>query len=164
MDVAAPRRAGSGLPLVCGGFLLGVLWFDLMFDVQALGAAPGLLPEPVLASIAAYYRRVTTDAAPMGYLVGAVMLVTLATTFRNVVRDAERRGLRLLAFVLAAAPIALALARTVPHAIALGTRAAPEIVQSTLARGILTDHLLCLASIAGFVAVELVLARRTARP
>ena len=45
----------------CGGFLLAVLWFDLMFDVQVLrhGSA-AVLPEPVLASIAGYYRRVTT--------------------------------------------------------------------------------------------------------
>ena len=35
------------------GFLLAVLWFDLMFDVQALGG--GVLPEDKLASIADYY-------------------------------------------------------------------------------------------------------------
>jgi hypothetical protein len=32
------------------GFLLAVLWFDLMFDVQALRHPEGDLPEPVLAS------------------------------------------------------------------------------------------------------------------
>ena len=59
---------GSMSPTViaCGGFLLAVLWMDLMFDVQVLrhrgSTAP--LPEDVLASIAAYYRRVTTDAEP----------------------------------------------------------------------------------------------------
>jgi hypothetical protein len=47
------------------GFLLAVLWFDLMFDVQVLRAAPGALPEPVLASIAGYYARVTTAARPI---------------------------------------------------------------------------------------------------
>ena len=34
------------------GFLLAVLWFDLMFDVQALRTPGPELPEPVLASIA----------------------------------------------------------------------------------------------------------------
>jgi hypothetical protein len=42
------------------GFLLAVLWFDLMFDVQVMGHREGDLPEEVLASIASYYRRVTT--------------------------------------------------------------------------------------------------------
>ena len=44
------------------GFLLAVLWFDLMFDVQVSATPAGELPEQVLASIAGYYRRVTTTA------------------------------------------------------------------------------------------------------
>src|SRR5262249_22775929 len=42
-----------------GGFLLAVLWMDLMFDVQVLRHRRdrGDLPEDVLASIAGYYRR-----------------------------------------------------------------------------------------------------------
>jgi hypothetical protein len=48
-----------------GGFLLAVLWFDLMFDVQVLGRDERELPEERLASIAAYYARVTTAARPM---------------------------------------------------------------------------------------------------
>ena len=59
---------------LCGGFLLAVLWFDLMFDTQVLGAPPGDLPEEILASIAAYYARVTTAAVPMNRLIGVVML------------------------------------------------------------------------------------------
>src|SRR5439155_563297 len=68
------------------GFLLAVLWFDLMFDVQVLGGGPvgEPLAEPVLASIAAYYRHVTTSARPMSYLVGLVMLVTMGGTLIQV--------------------------------------------------------------------------------
>ena len=47
------------------GFLLAVLWFDLMFDVQVVGHREPLLPVAVLDSIGAYYRRVTTNARPM---------------------------------------------------------------------------------------------------
>ena len=43
-------------------FLLAVLWFDLMFDVQVRSHPSNPLPANVLASISAYYRRVTTDA------------------------------------------------------------------------------------------------------
>ena len=62
-----------------GGFLLAVLWFDLIFDSQVFGAPRDEpLSEPVLASIAGYYRRVTSDADPMGRLVGLAMLGTIA--------------------------------------------------------------------------------------
>ncbi len=44
------------------GFLTAVLWFDLMFDVQTRQHRGDVLPGDVLASIGAYYRRVTTDA------------------------------------------------------------------------------------------------------
>ena len=37
------------------GFLLAVLWFDLMFDVQTRKHAGNPLPPDVLASISAYY-------------------------------------------------------------------------------------------------------------
>jgi hypothetical protein len=64
----------SALLAACGGFLLAILWMDLIFDVQVLGhrRADGPLPEPVLASIAAYYKRATTDSAPMSRLIAAV--------------------------------------------------------------------------------------------
>ena len=47
------------------GFLLAVLWFDLMHDVQVLRLPAGEDPSAALTSIARYYRRVTTDARPM---------------------------------------------------------------------------------------------------
>ena len=59
------------------GFLMAVLWFDLMFDVQTRKHRDGLLPPEVLASISGYYRRVTTEAFPMNRLVALVMLLTL---------------------------------------------------------------------------------------
>jgi hypothetical protein len=145
-----------------GGFLLAVLWFDLMFDVQAIGAAAGPLPEPVLASIAAYYRRVTTEAAPMAHLVAAVMVLTLVAAARDVARDATHRGRRIVALVLAAAPILLALTRVFPNAVALGMRTAAAEVQTALARGILRDHIICFVLILGFLAVELAAFRHAA--
>jgi hypothetical protein len=36
-------------------FLLAVLWFDLMFDVQSRKRAGDRLPTEILASISAYY-------------------------------------------------------------------------------------------------------------
>ena len=61
------------------GFLLAVLWFDLMYDVQAMRhRSDADLPEPVLASISGYYGRVTTGARPMNRLIARVMVATIA--------------------------------------------------------------------------------------
>jgi hypothetical protein len=48
-DFAMHAFAAAGI-----GFLLAVLWFDLMFDVQTRKYAGDLLPGEVLASISAY--------------------------------------------------------------------------------------------------------------
>ena len=68
-----------------GGFLLAVLWFDLMFDVQVLGHREDELPESSLSSIAAYYARVTTAARPMNRLIATVMLATIAAVVAEIV-------------------------------------------------------------------------------
>ena len=138
----------------CGGFLLAVLWMDLMFDVQVLRHRQAAeLPEEVLASIAAYYRRVTTTAAPMGHLVGTVMGVLLVTLLVQLVTGP--RAVAIVALALAGLPIGLAGARVVPSAIRLGSRVDPPVRQSELARAICRDHLFCFAGIAAFVAQQL---------
>jgi hypothetical protein len=147
-----------------GGFLLAVLWMDLLFDVQVLRhRAADPLPEDVLASIAAYYRRVTTTARPLGHLVALAMFVTAGAALVAALR-AFRAGapalVHVAAFALVAAPAALALVRVVPNAVRLGARRDGPEIQSALAREICRDHLLCLASIAAFVALQIALATR----
>ena len=56
---------------------------------------------------------------------------------------------------LAAAPISLAAARTVPSAVRLGARTDSAARQSALARSICREHLLCLAAIAALLALQL---------
>jgi hypothetical protein len=139
------------------GFLLAVLWFDLMFDVQVRGAraAPdGDLPEPVLASIAGYYRRVTTDARPMNRLVAVTMLVTLAGIGIQALTGDTPGWVSVVSALAALTGIGLAGARTVPRAVRLGSRRDPVAVQSALARSILGDHLVCLAAIATLVVLQ----------
>jgi hypothetical protein len=148
----------SAVLLACGGFLAAVLWFDLMFDVQALGGTPS--PEAI-ASIVAYYRRVTTEASPMGHLVAVVMATLLVAGVRELVHAGRHRALRAAALLLAAAPIVLALLRVVPNAVALGVAPAAGPEQVALARSILRDHLLCFACILGFLGVRFGLALRS---
>jgi hypothetical protein len=135
-----------------GGFLLAVLWFDLMFDVQARR-----LDEPDgdarLASIADYYRRVTIEAYPANRLVAAVMLLTIAASVVLLWRTPSLRAF--VAVLLVLAPIGLARARVVPNAMRLGRRGDPLPVQRQLARTILRDHVACVVAIAAFLALQL---------
>ena len=138
------------------GFLLAVLWFDLMFDVQVLRHTDGDVPEPVLASIAGYYRRVTTEARPMNRLVVVVMLGTLLAIVLQVIREDAPRWVSAVSAVAAVAPIGLAAVHTVPSAVRLGARRDPVAMQSTLARSICRDHLFSIGSIATLLVVQLI--------
>jgi len=140
------------------GFLLAVLWFDLMFDVQVRGRGPGDLPEDVLASISGYYRRVTTAARPMNRLIAVVMLATIAAIVVEIAKADEPRWVGWVSLALAASAILLAGARTVPNAVRLGTRADSIDVQSRIARSVYRDHLFCLATIASVLATQLIFA------
>ena len=140
-----------------GGFLLSTLWFDLMFDVQVYGR-PLPLPEPIVASIAAYYRRVTTDANPMQLLVAVAMAVAVLGSIWAV-RFAGHRGLRWAGLVTCATPIALAAARVFPNAVLLGQRSLPLADQSALARSIFVDHVICVACILPFLCIQVLLSR-----
>lgn len=142
-----------------GGFLLSVLWFDLMFDVQTLRHRHGPIPDDVLASIAAYYRRVTTEARPMNRLVALVMLGTLTALVIQLVRDDAPRWAAATSLALAVVAIGLAASHTFNAARRLGTRADPIDRQSELARGICRDHLVCLVLIATLLVVQLGFAR-----
>jgi hypothetical protein len=150
----------SALLTACGGFLLAVLWMDLIFDIQVLGKGHrnGALPESVLASIAAYYHRATTESLPMGRLIAVVMAIAVLGSAVALVAGRGGFELRVLAVALVVGPTALAAARVVPNAVRLGARKDDVATQSSLARAICRDHLLCLVAIAAFLVVEFVLA------
>jgi hypothetical protein len=138
------------------GFLLAVLWFDLMHDVQVRGhEADADLPEPVLASIAGYYARVTTAARPMNRLVALAMLATVAAVVVEIVEGLDPAWLPWTTLALAVVPIGLAGARTVPSAVRLGTRRDDAATQSALGRTIYGDHRLCLVCIAVGLVLQL---------
>ena len=141
------------------GFLLAVLWFDLMFDVQALRHRDRDVAEDVLASTAGYYRRVTTAARPMNRLVALVMLGTIVAIVVQLVQGDAPRWAAVVSLVLTAAAISLAAVHTVPSAMRLGTRSDTIAGQSGLARSILRDHLLCVTAVAIVLVVQLGLAR-----
>lgn len=144
-----------GIAIAGSGFLLAVLWFDLMFDVQVLRHRGRELPEEVVASIAGYYRRVTTDSRPMNRLVALVMLLTIVAIAVEAGRGTDPAWAGWVALAAIVAPVSLAAARTVPSAVQLGSRRDPLPEQAARARAICGQHLFCLASIAVLLAVQL---------
>jgi hypothetical protein len=146
-----------------GGFLLAVLWFDLMFDVQVIAHRRGARPpedrgepsEEALASIAGYYRRVTTAARPMNRLIALVMLATLAAIVVEIPSGDHPRWVAWASLAVTVPPIALAGARTVPNAVRLGTRRDTLREQGALARSICRQHLFCFGCIAALLVLQL---------
>ena len=139
----------------CAGFLLAVLWMDLMFDTQA-GRGRTQAEDSALTSITGYYRRATTESQPMGSLIALVMVVLLvALAVEAVVGDAPG-WLILLSAVLAGGPIVLALVRTVPNAVRLGRGTGSPAERTLLARAVLRDHILCAIGMSLFLALWLI--------
>ena len=137
------------------GFLLAVLWFDLMFDVQVRGHGDGPLPELVLASIAAYYARVVVAGRPMNRLIVFAMLGTLAAIIVEIAGGDDPAWVAWLSLLLAAAAVGRARIRTVPDAARLGRRADPPERQSALARSVYRDHVACFTAILGVLVLQL---------
>jgi hypothetical protein len=137
------------------GFLLAVLWFDLMFDVQARGARDHEVPAAARASISAYYARVTTAARPMNRLVALVMAVTLGALVAELVRGDLPAWRAALSLVLTLGAVGLAARRTVPNAVRLGRASGNDAEQSQLARTILRDHIVCLGAIGTALLLQL---------
>jgi len=145
----------ASVSIACAGFLLAVLWIDLMFDVQVAAHEGAELPEPVLASIAAYYARVTTQAAPMGRAIAVAMLALLGAVAYPIVAGGARWH-AWVSLALCVVPVGLARVRIVPNAARLGRRVDDVAGQSALARAIHRDHWLCLAALLAFLALRLV--------
>lgn len=146
-----------GLLVACSGFLLAVLWMDLIFDSQ-VGRPTRRgeqLPETTLASIAGYYRRATTTSQPMGRLIAMVMLVLLGALAVEAVSGTTPGWLLICSAVLGGGPILLAGVRTVPNAVRLGRRTDSPDEQTRLALAIYRDHIACFVGIAAFLVLWL---------
>jgi len=141
----------------CAGFLLAVLWMDLIFDTQVSRRDRGGEPdEAALLSISGYYRRATTTSRPMSTLIVLVMGILLVALVFESTRGTRPGWVLVLSAFLAGGPILLAWVRTVPNAVRLGGRTDPPGEQTRLARSILRDHCVCLVGICAFLVLWLV--------
>jgi hypothetical protein len=138
------------------GFLLAVLWFDLMFDVQTRKHPGDVLPPEVLASISAYYRRVTTEAYPMNRLVAVVMLLTLAAICAEIVEDKNPWWIGWGSIGLAGSGFVPTMIRTVPNARRLGSGSDTPEEQSRLARAVCRDYVFSFARMLVVLILQLI--------
>ena len=136
-------------------FLICVLWFDLMFDVQTRNHEGDALPTEVLASISSYYRRVTIKAYPMNRLIAGVMVLTLIAIITEIIRNKDHWWIGWLSLAAAVSAIGLARTRTIPNAARLGRAKGSIESQTTLARAIYRDHIYCIAGMTMVLALQL---------
>jgi hypothetical protein len=136
-------------------FLVCVLWFDLMFDVQVRGHDGESVPASALASISGYYRRVTREAWPMNRLIAVVMLLTLLVIVLEIVLGRYHWWIEWISLLAAASAIVLARMRTIPNASRLGKASDSPEEQSRLARRIYKDHIYCLAAMTLVLVLQL---------
>ena len=128
--------------VVCAatGFLIAVLWFDLMFDVQVRPHSGPELPAEVRSSISSYYARVTTGAAPRSKLVVVAMLAAVGGIIGELVDGQPEFWRAFFSLIFAIAAVGLAKWRTVPNAVRIGRNEDDAATQSTLIRLVYADH------------------------
>ena len=136
-------------------FLICVLWFDLMFDVQTRTHQGAELPTEIMASISSYYRRVTIEAYPMNRLIAVVMVLTVLAIINEIIRNTDHWWLGWISLAAAVSAIGLARMRTIPNAARLGRAKGSVEDQTTLARAIYRDHLYCIAGMTTVLALQL---------
>jgi hypothetical protein len=116
------------------GFLSAVLWFDLMFDVQAFD-----LNEHKLQIIRTFYRRATTDADPMGYAVAVFMAIAFSGMAMEAIYHGNEisLGVSLGSMLFTGTGITTAMIRTLGNAKRLGSGKDDISKQQKLAKSIL---------------------------
>src|SRR5215218_3102710 len=112
-----------------------------MLDVQTRKHVGNLLPPDVLASISAYYRRVTTEADPMNRLIAVVMLLTLAAICAEIWQGENAWWIGWSSLLLAGSGFVPTMMRTVPNVRRLGSAQDVAEEQSRLARAVCRDHM-----------------------
>jgi len=140
----------------CSAFLLAVLWFDLMFDVQVRKHGGTLLPPEVLTSISAYYRRAAIEAYPMNRLVALVIVLNLAAIVAEIVEGGRPSWVGWGSLLLVGIGTPRTMRRTLPNAQRLGRATDSAEIQSDLARAVYRDHVLAFARMSVVLALQLV--------
>ena len=130
---------------LCIGFMMAVLYIDLMFDVSAVPHrhAKAPLPKEVLDPIIHYYGRITQNP----YVLMFVMLTTVTCIGAQIVYDQAPRWAAYSSLVLMALIMLTGTLKVIPTAQRLGAGKDPEDAQTRMILGMLPFHLVLLISV-----------------
>ena len=144
-------------PLIGGGFLLAVLWFDLKFDWLAYShmTQGSGIDAQAIASIKAYYAQALAMESRGFPLIVTMMLLSIAALLLQYKDRYLVRWSWVVSLLLLLPPILLAALRVVPNAKKLAFFNADHLYQVNLASAILQDHLFCFSAISCFLVLQL---------
>jgi hypothetical protein len=130
---------------LCIGFMIAVLYMDLVFDISALPhrGAKGPLPPHVLEPIATYYRYITRNP----YLLMFVMVTTLTCVIAQILYGVVPRWAGYSSLFLIVLAMAAGTIKVIPTAQRLATGKDSVEQQTRMVRSIFPFHILLLISI-----------------
>ena len=123
------------------GFLIAVLWIDLIFDSSAWLYRGGNedLPEEVLATMSHYYRRVTHKP----YMLFLIMAIILGMLILQITQNLVPAWIGWLSLILFLISAGCAGVYVIPIASRLRSRTDQIEKQSQLARSLFPAHVFC---------------------
>src|SRR5215510_12566876 len=121
----------------CIGYLIAVLWVDLIFDSLVLPHHDKeTLPEEVLATMSSFFKRLTHKPR----LIFVVMVTMFMSMILQIVQGTVPAWVAWTSLVLVVAPTGYASTRVMPAARRLGSRIDGVEKQSELARSPFAMH------------------------
>jgi hypothetical protein len=127
------------IPLsLCIGFMIAVLYMDMVFDVSALPyrKTHANLPEHVLGPIVTYYKYITKNP----YLLIFVMLTTATCLISQVVYDLKPKRVAYSSLVLFILLMSITILKVIPTAQRLATGKDSKEKQTRMVHSIFPYH------------------------
>jgi hypothetical protein len=130
---------------LCLGFMMAVLYIDLMFDVSAVQyrGTNAPLPREVLDPITHYYGRITQNP----YVLMFVMLTTTLCIGAQIVYALAPRWVGYSSLFLMGLSMITGTLKVIPTAQRLGSAKDSEEVRTRMVHGMLPAHLVLLVNI-----------------
>jgi hypothetical protein len=141
------------IPLfLCIGFMLAVLYIDLMFDVSALPyrRTNSPIPKEVLDPIASYYRRVVQNP----YVLMFVMLVATTSIVAEIVYALVPQWVGYSSLALMGLSMVAGTLKVIPTAQRLAADNAPDDARSRMVHSMLPFHIVLLVNILLLAAIQ----------
>jgi hypothetical protein len=148
-----PGKMVAALLFLCIGFMIAVLYIDLVFDASALSYRDSSEPlsAAVLGPIATYYRYITRNP----YLLMLVMLTALGCILAQIVYGLAPRWAAYASLSVMAANMLVAVSKVIPTAKRLAGGKDEVGLQSHMVHSMLPYHLALLAAVLLLAIVQL---------